>query len=493
MQYLLGLSSPAECEKIESEYFDNKSAFEEMLTAENDLIDAYARGALTDEERRRFEKRFLCSSSGRDRVEFARAFAGIVSATRPVEPKLPGPFFNTFQLPGLLRTATLVAAVVFIIVLAWLIADRRRMTNELRELQGEFAELSKRSEALQRSSDRERTRTTEIAAELADLRSTPSRGNVFEPRKINKPPLNASDVPNLLTLEPTKTREGNVADGRADQSNITLDGVDLKAVDTEFFRVVNTSISGTTTIRGIVRDPQGNLVNGATVTLTDPAGSFIRTHSTNEDGAYVLNAVPPGSYSLKIQVPGYKSAVILDLAALVNTSTVVDVMLELGAVSETVTSAAGEVLVNRDDGTLGNSFAIKPITQLPLQGVNATNLLSLQPNATRTEADQSNITLDRKNSTIRIPNSISWIRFQIASNKAAFHEDYRVTIKTAGGRPVTSEDWREPLTPNQTIIDTPTIPANDLPSGDYVLLLLGKKPGGSFVKVAEYSFKIIKY
>jgi hypothetical protein len=90
VRYLLGLSSPAEREHIESEYFDDEDAFQEMLTAEDDLIDAYAHGELADEERRRFEKSFVSSSRGRDRVQFARAFAGVVSATRSVETKHPG-------------------------------------------------------------------------------------------------------------------------------------------------------------------------------------------------------------------------------------------------------------------------------------------------------------------------------------------------------------------------------------------------------------------
>ncbi|HKR14519.1 MAG TPA: hypothetical protein VJT15_20805, partial [Pyrinomonadaceae bacterium] len=64
IQYLLGLCSQAERERIESEYFADKDAFQKMLTAEDDLVDAYARGGLSGEERRRFEKRFLSSGDG---------------------------------------------------------------------------------------------------------------------------------------------------------------------------------------------------------------------------------------------------------------------------------------------------------------------------------------------------------------------------------------------------------------------------------------------
>ena len=55
---------------------------------------------------------------------------------------------------------------------------------------------------------------------------------------------------------------------------------------------------GGTTVRGTVQDPNGNLVKGATVTITDPSKNFTRTQQTNEDGQYVFTAVPPGTYNL---------------------------------------------------------------------------------------------------------------------------------------------------------------------------------------------------
>jgi len=386
---LLGLSSPAEREYIESEYFEDEAAFQGMLTAEDDLIDAYARGELAGEERRRFEMGFVSSLRGRDRVQFARAFARTVPATRSVETKLPDRLLDilkSFQSPGLLRTATTAVVIVFVAVLAWLVIDRRSMTNELRELRAESAQLGKQAEALQRSSYTERTRTAETAAQLAYLRaqadeprhregaiiatqrrrhlpevkkrrekitsSKPEQaeqliktedatlGNTFENRKITELPLNASNVANLLTLQPAITRDGYVAGARADQANVTLDGVP---------------------------------------------------------------AVPLNPYSLRPR----------------NTSSSVE-------------------------------------------------------------------------TTIRISGSLSWISFEITLETPAVHEDYRVTIETADGRPVTSVSWIEPLTPNQTIIDTPAISTGDLTSGDYVLLLMGKEPDGSFVKVAECSFKVVR-
>lgn len=159
--------------------------------------------------------------------------------------------------------------------------------------------------------------------------------------------------------------------------------------------------SGGTTVRGTVRDPQGNLVSGANVTLTDPARNFTRTQPTNDDGAFVFTAIPPGTYNLEVSAQGFKTATASGLVALVDTPTVRDVQLEIGAVSETVdVTSAAEAAINTSDASLGNSFERKRIVELPLNANNVVGLLSLQPGVTRSgfvnggRADQSNITLD---------------------------------------------------------------------------------------------------
>ena len=159
--------------------------------------------------------------------------------------------------------------------------------------------------------------------------------------------------------------------------------------------------AGGTTIRGTVKDPQGNLVAGATVTITDPARNFTRTQQTNEEGGYVFTSIPPGTYKLDVSAPGFKTASASGLEALVDTSTVRDVQLEVGAVSETVdVTSTAEAAINTSDATIGNSFERKRIVELPLNANNVVGLLSLQPGVTRSgfvnggRADQSNITLD---------------------------------------------------------------------------------------------------
>src|SRR5258706_10144718 len=160
--------------------------------------------------------------------------------------------------------------------------------------------------------------------------------------------------------------------------------------------------SGTSTVRGVVKDPQGNVVAGATVSLTNSATNFSRTSTSTTDGVFSFEQIPVGDYRMEVTATGFKKAIVTTVHALVSRVTPVDVALEVGNVSETVTliSNAAENLINRDDGTLGNNFVNQQITQLPLEARSPLALLTLQPGVTKegyvagARTDQSNVTLD---------------------------------------------------------------------------------------------------
>ncbi|MFN2578648.1 MAG: TonB-dependent receptor [Pyrinomonadaceae bacterium] len=160
--------------------------------------------------------------------------------------------------------------------------------------------------------------------------------------------------------------------------------------------------AGTSTVRGTVTDQQGNVVAGATVTLTNLATNTSRTTTSADVGIYTFEFVPPGDYKVEITATGFKKAVVNNVHALVSQSTAVDIKLEVGNVSETVTVAANaaEQLINREDATLGNAFVPKQITELPTNARSIPALLTLQAATTRdgyvagSRADQSNVTLD---------------------------------------------------------------------------------------------------
>lgn len=165
--------------------------------------------------------------------------------------------------------------------------------------------------------------------------------------------------------------------------------------------IVSYAQAGRSTVRGTVRDQQGNVVAGATVTLVNAGRNFSRTQTTSQDGTYVFSAVPPGTYNLEAEAKGFKKTSVSEVKALVDSSVDADVALEVGAVSETVNvTAGGETPLNTTDATIGVAFENRRIEQLPLNARNVVGLLSLQTGVTPAgyvnggRADQANITLD---------------------------------------------------------------------------------------------------
>ena len=190
--------------------------------------------------------------------------------------------------------------------------------------------------------------------------------------------------------------------------------------------------NSTSSVNGNVVDPQGNVVAGATVTLSNDQKNFTRTQTTTEAGNFAFSLIPPGQYKVETEAKGFKKAVLSDVSAQVAKATTLTVQLEIGSVEEvvTVSSGAGEVLVNKQDGTLGNNFVNQQITQLPLEARSPLALVTLQPAVTRegyvagARSDQSNITLDGVDINEAQTNSVS--QPVIRLNAEAI-EEFRVT------------------------------------------------------------------
>src|SRR5882724_9866114 len=99
--------------------------------------------------------------------------------------------------------------------------------------------------------------------------------------------------------------------------------------------------SGSSSLRGTVTDLQGRPVAGATVTLGNAAKNFTRTQETTDSGSYSFSAVPPGTYRIEVEGKGFKKAAVSDVHALIDTPGNIDVQLEIGDISETVSVSAG--------------------------------------------------------------------------------------------------------------------------------------------------------
>lgn len=136
-------------------------------------------------------------------------------------------------------------------------------------------------------------------------------------------------------------------------------------------------------VLGKVTDPQGALVAGADVSLTDTATNLVRTQRTNDEGHFTFASVMPGAYTLKVTAQGFRTAELKTVTVEVNRSFTADIALEVGDVASTVdvTAAAGTEL-QKIDAQLSNALDTKMMRSLPLVARGALELLSFQPTTT---------------------------------------------------------------------------------------------------------------
>ena len=90
-RYLLGELSEADSQQVEQAYFADTSLFERFVAVKEDLIDAYARGLLTGNKRKRFEKHFLGNKTRREEIEDGRRLIGVTSAAGTAQRASPAP------------------------------------------------------------------------------------------------------------------------------------------------------------------------------------------------------------------------------------------------------------------------------------------------------------------------------------------------------------------------------------------------------------------
>ena len=123
-------------------------------------------------------------------------------------------------------------------------------------------------------------------------------------------------------------------------------------------------------VRGAIRDPQG-VVPGVTVTLTNEATNISREVTTNDVGQYNFPAVPPGTYTLKAQMTGYKRYESKGLNVGTQQFITLDVALEVGAIEESVTVTGQSPLIDTSTASTGGVLDRQALETLPAPGRNA--------------------------------------------------------------------------------------------------------------------------
>jgi|GEM_PF-316320 len=133
----------------------------------------------------------------------------------------------------------------------------------------------------------------------------------------------------------------------------------------------------TATLYGIVQDQSGAAVPGTNVTLTHEATAAVRQAVTDETGEFVFTALPVGTYTLKIEKPGFRAYVRkgIELAAAQNVRQTH--ALEVGELTQAVTVESAAPLVNTVSAEQRESLSTLQVRELPLSRRNVTNILRL--------------------------------------------------------------------------------------------------------------------
>jgi Carboxypeptidase regulatory-like domain/TonB-dependent Receptor Plug Domain len=161
----------------------------------------------------------------------------------------------------------------------------------------------------------------------------------------------------------------------------------------------------TAEITGRVSDATVGAVVGATVTITNTGTNAQRVVTSNSSGSFDAPALPPGVYSVKVAMAGFKTEALNNVELQVNQVARLDFTLQIGNVTETVEVQAEASALQTETASVGTVVENRRIVELPLNGRNYLQLASLVPGVTtygpsnsiaqaRSGGDRSNFTLN---------------------------------------------------------------------------------------------------
>lgn len=161
--------------------------------------------------------------------------------------------------------------------------------------------------------------------------------------------------------------------------NVVLLAILLIALDNGFV-----CAQGTAQISGTVKDPSGAVLPGVDITATQTETGVGRMTVSNDTGSFVLPNLPLGPYRLEATLPGFRKFAQTGIVLQVNSNPVVNPVLEVGQVTEQVEVQANAFQVETRCAGVGQVIETQRILDLPLNGRNVTDLISLSGAAVQT-------------------------------------------------------------------------------------------------------------
>jgi len=133
-------------------------------------------------------------------------------------------------------------------------------------------------------------------------------------------------------------------------------------------------------IQGVVTDPQGAVVSGATLTLKNLQTNQTLTATTDENGIYNFNALPPNQYSLAVEKAGFKKRVLDNVSVIAEQANALNIQLEVGDVTQSITvSGDSTPLIDTETASLSGTISNNQIQNMPSFGRDVFQLIQLAP------------------------------------------------------------------------------------------------------------------
>ena len=195
--------------------------------------------------------------------------------------------------------------------------------------------------------------------------------------------------------------------------------------------------NATAEVNGTVTDPQGALVPGAMIVLTNQDTHIAAKTTSNSGGTFIFINVTPGNYVLSVSASGFKTVNLAQFQLSVNQTFAQNVKLQVGSTGETVeVNANAAELLQRSSSELGTVIQEDVVQDMPLNGRNFTELLTLTPGATPISTAQGSSVGTQDAGISAIPDS--------TFSKPALHgQQNRSTLYYLDG--VTNTDLRGPV------------------------------------------------
>jgi len=132
-------------------------------------------------------------------------------------------------------------------------------------------------------------------------------------------------------------------------------------------------------LRGVVTDPQGAVVSGATLTLLNTDTNATMTAKTDAAGIYVFNALPTANYKITVEQTGFKKKVLERVLIIPDQLNALDLQIEVGQVQESVTVSDTTYTLDTETATTSATITTRDVATLPAFGRDVFKLAQLAP------------------------------------------------------------------------------------------------------------------